>query len=317
MRTLGKIAQTILASLRGTSALLIALVLLVAALCVPRLELPRTTYDYVVVFDLSQSMSVLDHELDGRPVSRLTYAKQVVRSTLPELPCGSRVGWGAFAEYRTVVLLAPVEVCSGYDDLLNSLDKIDGRMRWGNASEITKGVFWSMRAARDLGAGTNIIFLTDGQEAPPLDATRAAVAIFDDLTVGTIEGWLVGLGGDIPMPIPKTDSDSRPIGYWRAGEVIQRVNDPASPAPTVSEHLSLLHESHLQALAREVGFRYARLSDAGTIEKVFKDPRFARRAPVPTDVAWIPSALALVVLVVRFRPAGLRRLWQRSPRSQR
>lgn len=302
---IGKSARSIVARLRGTRALVAAFVLLIAALCVPRLEMPRTTYDYVVVFDLSQSMNVMDYELDGRPVNRLTYAKHVVRNTLPELPCGSRVGWGAFAEYRTVVLLAPVEVCSGYDDLLSSLDKIDGRMRWGNASEITKGVFWSMRAARDLGPGTNIIFLTDGQEAPPLDATREAVAIFDDLTVGTIEGWLVGIGGDIPMPIPKTDSEGRPIGFWRAGEVIQRVSDPASPVGPTSEHLSALDESHLQALAREVGFRYARLNDADTIEKVFRDPRFARRASVPTDIAWIPSALALVVLVARFRPTRL------------
>src|SRR4030081_2118687 len=82
-----------------------AFLLLLAAILLPPFNAPRTTYDYLVVFDITQSMNVEDYELDGAPVSRLTYMRAAVRRTLHELPCGSRVGWGVFAEYRTFVLL--------------------------------------------------------------------------------------------------------------------------------------------------------------------------------------------------------------------
>lgn len=283
----------------------LAFALLLSALFVPTFELPRTTYDYLVVFDITQSMNVQDYELDGIPVDRLAYAKHAVRTALPKLPCGSRIGWGAFAEYRTVVLLAPVEVCSSYNDLITSLDKIDGRMRWGEASEIRKGVFWSLRAARDLGTGANVILFTDGQEAPPLDSTRPEVALFDDITEGMVAGWLVGVGGQVPRPIPKTDPEGNVIGYWRAHEVIQRATDPAGSVTASNEHLSAMQEAHLQTLARQIGFHYRRLGNLEDVQSTFNDPRFARRAPVPTDLSWLPAAFALLVLAVRFRPVSV------------
>lgn len=298
-------ARSRFAGLRGSDlgSIGTALLLLIAALLLPPIDVPRETYDSLIVFDITQSMNVEDYDLDGAPVSRLAYAKHAARSALQSLPCGSRIGWGAFAEYRTVVLLAPVEVCASYGDLLASLEKIDGRMRWGQASEVTKGVFWSMRAARDLGAGTNVILLTDGQEAPPIDATRPAVAIFDDLTVGAIDGWLVGVGGEIPRPIPRTDAEGNRIGFWRAHQVIQQATEPGAAAFTSNEHLSSLRESHLQTLARQVGFQYRRLSDAESMQATLKDPRFAQRVPVPTDFAWVPAAFALLLLLIRYRPA--------------
>ncbi len=49
-------------------------------------------------------------------------------------------------------------------------DQIDGRMRWSNASEITKGVYWSVLTAQETNLPANahpdIVFITDGQEAP-------------------------------------------------------------------------------------------------------------------------------------------------------
>ena len=290
----------------NTGLIALALILLIGALIVPKIDVTRETYDSLIVFDITQSMNVEDYEIEGAPVDRLDYAKHAVRNVLQTLPCGSRVGWGAFAEYRAVVLLAPVEVCSSYSDLIASLDKIDGRMRWGQASEITKGVFWSMRAARDLGEGTNIILLTDGQEAPPIDSTRPAVAIFDDLTVGSINGFLVGVGGDVARPIPRTDAEGNPIGYWRAHQVIQKATAPGETAYASNEHLSALREPHLQSLARQVGFQYRRLDEPGVIDEMIRDARFARRAPVPTDISWVAAAFALLVLVLRYLPLRYR-----------
>ena len=179
-------------------------------------------------------MNVEDYELDRAPASRLAYARQAVRRALADLPCGSRVGLGAFAEYRTLLLLAPIEVCGNYNDLLASLDYLDGRMRWSNSSEITKGVFWSVRGAKQIGEGTQVIFLTDGQEAPPL--RLKARPSFDDVKPGQVHGWIFGVGGYALQPIPKTDPEGNPSGYWRAEDVVQSESEAgaASREPRAS-----------------------------------------------------------------------------------
>jgi mxaL protein len=289
---------------KDTRTISLACALLFVAPILPPFDLSRATYDYVVVFDISQSMNVEDYELAGKPVSRLAYARESARQALRMLPCGSRVGWAAFTEYRTLMLLAPVEVCRNYDDLLASLANIGGGMRWSNASEIAKGVFWAMRAARDTESGPDILFLTDGQEAPPVDP-KQPLPLFDDLKVGSLHGWLMGVGGDTPRPIPRTDEEGRAIGYWRSFEVMQ-LNYTSSNRSIHdgTEHLSALREPYLKELARRVGFDYARLTGVESIGNALRDPRFARRRPVPTDLSWLPILAALALLVLHFRPDG-------------
>ena len=273
--------------------------LLLVAIGIPPFNVSRTTYDYLVVFDITQSMNVEDYDINGLPTSRLTFARAAVRRTLHELPCGSRVGWGVFAEYRTLVLLAPIEVCSNYNDLLASLDRIDGRMRWGNASEISKGLFWAMRGARDVGSHPRVLFLTDGQEAPPVDGE--GLAMFDDLKRGDIGGWLIGVGGYTPRPIPRTDADGRPIGFWHADEVVQRdVQTAGHAAVATHEHLSEVREPYLRNLAREVGFEYLHMNSLDSIREAMLHPRFAEQRRAPTDFAWLAAVAALVTLVFGF-----------------
>jgi mxaL protein len=297
---------------RSTRAAAIALVLLVAAVLMPPFNTPRATYDYLVVFDITQSMNVEDYELDGVPASRLTFAREAVRRTLKGLPCGSRVGWGVFAEYRTLVLLAPIEVCENYNDLLSSLDRIDGRMRWGNASEITKGVFWAMRGARDVGGRPKVLFLTDGQEAPPVEGE--GLAMFDDLKRGDITGWLMGVGGYSPRPIPRTDADGRPMGYWHADEVVQRdPNASGRPAAASHEQLSEVREPYLRRLARQIGFKYMHLTTIDSIRNAMLTPRFAERRWAPTDFAWVAAVVALLALLIGFGVKMPKRLSDRIP----
>lgn len=292
---------------RDSRSIAFALLLLLIALVMPAVELPRDAYDYIVVFDISQSMNVEDYELDGSPVSRLTYARDAVRQALRDLPCGSRVGWGAFTGYRTVLLLTPVETCANYNDLLASLDKIDGRMRWSNASEISKGTYWAVLAAQETDSDPNVIFLSDGQEAPPLNPEHPP-RMLEDLKGSPIRGWLIGTGGYVPRPIPKIDEDGHREGYWHAGEVVQQLD----ASGFASEHLSGLREAHLQALARQLGFEYAHLKGPASLRTALLDPRFARRRPAPTDLHWLAAAAAVLLLAARFRPDIRRRLPAKS-----
>lgn len=297
------------AAWRRAGALLAATLLLGLSLALPAVTLPLQRTETIVVFDITQSMDVEDVQLDGLPASRLAFARESARRALRELPCGSRVGWAAFTEYRTLLLLAPIEVCGNYDDLQATLALIDGRIRWGNASEVAKGLFWALRAARDLGKQTAVVFLTDGQEAPPLNALPR----FDDVKAGQVRGWLLGIGGNVPQPIPRTSAQGERIGYWRASDVLQRT--AAEGQARSQEHLSELREPHLRMLAGRTGLAYARLRDPASLATMLRDARLANTVPVPTELHAVPAALALLLLALHFRPSlprGPRRLSRTS-----
>jgi hypothetical protein len=79
---------------KHSRAITLALALLLAAWAMPTFNRSRATYDYLVVFDITQSMNVADYELGEAPASRLAYAREATRRALRDLPCGSRVGLG-------------------------------------------------------------------------------------------------------------------------------------------------------------------------------------------------------------------------------
>jgi mxaL protein len=244
-------------------------------------------------------MDVEDAKADGRPASRLEAARAAMRAALPRLPCGSKLGWAVFADYRTLVLLQPVEVCRHYEELLTALGRIDGRMRWANASNVGKGLTWAVRGARDAGAGTGVVMFTDGHEAPPL--REGETPPMADLRPGEVRGWVVGVGGERAEPIPRSDADGVRIGTWRADEVVQR---SGLPAGTSHEQLSALQEETLRGLARLLGLDYLRLGDRpAALERALTEPRMARVAPAPTELGAIPAALAGLLLAWRFLPA--------------
>jgi mxaL protein len=279
-----------------------ALLLLIAAVAMPRVILPRQTFNYIVTFDITQSMDVEDAALNGAPVSRLVFAKAAMRDALSRLPCGSKIGWSVFTGQRTLLLLPAVEVCGNYDALLSSLDRIDWRMRWTNWSRIAEGgVYSAVRVAQDLHDGAAVVFITDGQEAPPILPSESPAR---DINPARLQGWLIGVGGDQAAPIPRTRADGSRDGYWQADDVIQVPRAPGAVARAEShEELSELHGPYLGAVAGQIGFDYRRLSNTAYLGDAMLDARFARKQAVPTDVRWCPALLALLLLVWRFAPA--------------
>ena len=123
---------------------------LATGLLQPVLPWRRPLFDHLVVLDITQSMNVTDMQFDGRAVSRLAFAKQALRRSLLALPCGSKVGWAVFTEYRSFLLVAPVEVCANLSELRSTLAQIDGRMAWSGNSEVAKGVHSAIGIARQL-----------------------------------------------------------------------------------------------------------------------------------------------------------------------
>ncbi len=275
---------------------LCALLLLLASVSMSPVDIAQPVHDIQVTFDISQSMNVEDVTLDQSAISRLTLAKAAARTLLLSLPCGSRVGWGVFSGHRVIALITPLEVCSHYAGLLASLEEIDGRMRWVEASKIGKGLHQGIRATQTLGDGVNVVFISDGHEAPPLREGERGMPVTRGFS---LDGLVVGVGGATPAPIPKTDAEGRVTGFWQAEEVVQQTNLSTGQS---HEELSRLHADHLIRLAQLANLTYAELNSVHAIADAVDNAGFSNVKSVPLDLRWLPACLALLALCWRFLP---------------
>lgn len=292
---------------------------LAAALLRPGFDVPQARYEHVVVLDITQSMNVADYTYEGKPESRLAHAKRLLRHALLSLPCGSKLGWAVFTEYRTFLLLAPVEVCANLSELRSTLDHIDGRVAWVGNSEVAKGLGAALAICRQLPGVPSLLFVSDGHEAPPVSARHRPKMPVEP---GAVAGLLIGAGDLVPLPIPKLDPAGRPLGHWGADEVLQ--TDPYSrgrggsvpgermveegPAEAAlpmlgatpgTEHLSALREEYLKRLAAETGLGYQRLADEAALVAALRAPALQRPAVAPLDLSPWLAAIALLALLAR------------------
>ena len=275
---------------------LFAFILLLGTAFIKPFELQRPVYSFQIGFDISQSMNVEDVSLRGEPVTRLTYAKAMAESLLKQLPCGSSVGWSVFTGRRTLTLITPLEVCEHYSGLIASLAEVDGSMRWSNGSSIGKGIHQIMRAANDFEHAASIIFMTDGQEAPPLEQGQRGVPSTDNFKVN---GMLLGVGGNTPMPIPKSDASGEATGFWRAEDVVQRASGNSS---SVGEEFSRRDDERLTSLARFTQLEYVALDSTQTLLDQAMRADYAEQRLTLTDLRWIPASVALLLLILKFLP---------------
>ena len=314
--------------------MLLAALLLGAALLRPGLPITRLQVDAVAVVDITQSMNVLDGRSGDKPLSRLAEAKARLAGLVRRLPCGSRLGLAIFAEYRTFLLLAPIEVCQHQQELLGTLAQMDGRMSWAGASEVAKGINSGMETVKALSNKPALVFLTDGHESPPVNARYRPSFTVER---GEVRGLIVGVGGDALLPIPKFDPAGAPQGLWGASEVLQvdprslgrggsvggeQMVDPeealAKPLPGVTpgaEHLSSLREDYLRLLAGETGLSYQRLVNEERLLEALSGDKLARAAPTQLDLRPWLGAGALLCLLLPLLPQPSRG-WRRRRRNQ-
>lgn len=284
-------------SLNKNVLILLALLALLVSVFLKPFVLPRPVYSFQVTFDVSQSMEVEDHLLNGVPVSRLEAAKGAAEELLKSLPCGSRMGWSVFTRRRVVSLTAPVEVCEHYAGLISSLSFIDSGMRWANASGVGKGLHQSIRAIDSMKDSTRIVFFTDGQEAPPLRSGDRGMPKTDRFSV---TGLVVGVGGLNPVRIPKTkDAEGNITSYWQRHEVVQK---PDAPASQSNEELSSRQDVHLSKLGRLAELIYLPMETIEQLPDAAMVKTLSSNKDVPVNLRWIPAALALIFLCIKFKP---------------
>jgi len=302
-----------------------AAVFLLLALINPSVTLPRNMHNFIFVLDITGSMNVADVGMDGRSMRRLEFGKQLVRKALDGMSCGSRAGLAVFTEHRTFMLFTPVEICENHLVISTMIEAIDGRMAWAELSEVAKGLYSGIEAVSDLEAkdegsaagAANLVFLTDGHEAPPVHPTLRPRFRGEP---GEVGGLIAGIGGSEPVPIPRVDEEGEVTGYWAQDEVMQVDRHSAGRPSTQgteamagvdsadlqarisqgAEHLSSLRESYLQTLATETGLEYLRTTTPDAFADALLNSGYATRQRVETGIGWLPAALSLLCLAYLF-----------------
>lgn len=315
----------------GTFLLGAALALALAAAFAPRLPAPGAAVRLLVVVDVTGSMNVRDYARGGHPLSRLEAARRVLRDLAGRLPCGSQMGLGIFTERRSFLLFEPVEACADFAPLDGAIANLDWRMAWEGDSYISQGLYSAIALARPLDA--DLLFLTDGQEAPPLPAS--GLPPFEG-EKGAVRGLIVGVGGPTPAPIPKFDRDGREIGFYAMEDVPQENRHGLPPAgaemregyqarnapwganaATGAEHLSAVRADHLMALATRTGLAYAPLADAPALAGEIAAAARPRPVAGHRDTAPLPAGLAVLLLSLFFTAQAISARRARRPAGKR
>jgi mxaL protein len=291
--------------------LIAALAFGLAAIVLPPFKATREGLDLLAVVDITGSMNVRDYMLHGKPVSRLAVARAALKDLIANLPCPSRFALALFSERIPFLLFEPVDVCRDYGAVAGAIDSIDWREAWEGDSHIASGLFSAIEMAKEL--QSNLVFITDGQEAPPLPLSGGPA--FDG-KAGEVRGLIVGAGGYALSPIPKFDDRGHEIGFWGVDDVphesrfgpppedaesrpgFEARNAPfGAVAPKGTEHLSSVREPYLTSLADETGLSYVHLNGPSGLAKALAPVAVRRASPGFIDPRPIAGALALAALL--------------------
>ncbi|HEY7986095.1 MAG TPA: vWA domain-containing protein [Methylophilaceae bacterium] len=277
--------------------LFLALIALLIASTSPKIQLARDIRNYLFVVDITQSMNVPDMLLNGGKITRLAYARHLLSETVKGLPCGTKVSVGLFADSSVVALYNPIEVCGNFDIIQNTLAHLEWRMAWHGGSRLRLGLQSVSSLLLTLKDPAQVVFLTDGDEAPSMNAIRKT----DLTTLQNSSGWLlVGLGANVPSPIPKLDANNQVIGYWSqyatkmdAVSAESRGTRDDSIADSPSEYyLSALDQSYLMEMAKDLGAHYVRAGDAEHLLTALDTLPPAGHDKTKVNIAWLFALLA-------------------------
>ena len=306
-----KILQRKFASHRDLALLTTSFICLILALINPSLNLKHNIYSYFIVLDITQSMNVTDMKIDNKPVSRLDFSKKIVSETLSTLPCGTKVGLGLFSGVNVVALYTPIELCENFSSLQDTLEHAQWLNAWTADSRVREGLLASAQTMNNFPEPAQLVFLTDGEEAPKLHAFNTR----DLSTFQGSDGWLIaGIGTLAGGPIPKYDEKRQHIGYWShesmqlapgaapiaAAGILQRKSDLAESPQ--DRYVSKLAEDYLQKTAKEISASYVNAKDSHTLMAAMEQQKPARRETAPFALGWLFSLLSGFIIICAYLP---------------
>jgi mxaL protein len=223
-----------------------------------------------------------------------------------------------------------VTVCENFAAIDGAIAELDWRMAWEGDSYIAKGLYSAIDLAKSL--KSDLVFLTDGHEMPPLPYSGLPPFVEKK---GDVGGLIVGVGGRAKTPLPKHDDEGREIGSYSQTEVPQENREGPPPPDAASrpgyhpkwapfgnavvnngEHLAFVREPYLQQLAAVTGLHYVLLDPRHDLEDAIAASAHARSVSVSSDIRALPAGGALALLAVLYGLMPLLDAWRaRKPRA--
>ena len=296
---------------RDAAMLAGAMLLLVAAMFRPTVMVQRDIFTYLLVADITQSMNVQDMQLNGKTVSRLAYTRQMLHQVVSSMPCGTRVSIALFAGVSVAALYTPIEVCANFNAIQDTIEHLDWRTAWSGNSRIRDSMLSVGRLLRSLPEPAQVVFFTDGEEAPRLH-------VFNTRDLSNFQGgngWLlVGIGSLKGAPIPKLDEKNQVIGYWAADSFAMQpgiaqiseqnigTRDDSVAVSAGDRYVSKLDEDYIKSLALEVSAKYVRGDSLQTVLSAMHKQKPAQRNTAPLEIHWILALVAGILLLTAYLP---------------
>jgi mxaL protein len=296
---------------RDITLLSIALLLLIIALFKPTIPVKRDVYSYLFVADISQSMNVIDMQLNGKLVSRMQYQQHLLHRIIGEMSCGNQVSIGLFAGVSVAALYTPIEVCQNFAAIEDTIDHLDWRNGWSGNSRVRESMVTMAKLIRSFPEPAQVVYMSDGEETPKLHIFNTR-----DLTgfQGGKDWLLVGIGSDKGTAIPKLDEKNQLIGYWSAEsfamqpgvaqiaqENIGTREDSVATAPS-DRYMSRLDEKYLISVAKEIEGNYVNGRSVQNVLTAMKKQPPARRERTDFDLKWILAGLAGLLFLAAYLP---------------
>jgi mxaL protein len=257
--------------------MVLAVFLCLLAIYNPTLQFKKSITSYMLLVDVSQSMNAEDLMVNDQPITRIDYTKLLLKKIIDKSDCGSFFSINIFVADNVANIVEPVEKCNNYDELMDTINKLEWRMAWKGNSRITFGIKSAAKMQDSLNFPSKILFFTDGDEAPKVNAINRVN--LDDFNLGE-ELIFVGVGGDKPVPVKRYNSRNMYVGYWGSdiydslpGATGSRNSDSGKdePDPSVASadyerYLSKLYEEYLITLSEQIKSQYIKgdLSDQFT-----------------------------------------------------
>lgn len=267
----------------------LTVMVLMALLCLlainnPTVQLKKSITSYMLLVDVSQSMNAEDLLVKDSPVTRIEYTKLLLKNIIDRSDCGSFFSINIFVADNIANIIEPVEKCKNYDELMDTISKLEWRMAWKGNSRITFGIKSAAKMQDSLNFPSKILFFTDGDEAPKVNAINRVN--LDDFNLGE-ELIFVGIGGSVPVPVKRYNSRNMYVGYWGSdiydslpGATGSRNSDSGKdePDPSVASadyerYLTKLYEDYLISLSEQIKSQYIKGELSDTFTKKILDNR--------------------------------------------
>jgi mxaL protein len=293
-----------------------ALLFLLLALLKPQVQLKQEVHNYLMLADVSQSMNAEDVKLNGQTVSRMAYTRHLMKKVVETSPCGTYFSVGIFAAENVALLFTPMEVCANYDVIMDSIDHLEWRMAWRGNSRLSFGVKAAASVFDYLNAPAQMLFFTDGEEAPKVNAINKLD--LSDVQIGK-NIVFVGVGGHQPVPVPRYNSSNKWVGFWSAdtkensaGAVGVEYNDTSKdePDPIVASaefdrYLSQQDSDYLKALAKEIHGSYVEGEDKADFYRYVQAQKPAASFTAPYNMRWLYLSIAGLLVLLTFLPNAI------------